>query len=220
MIASRLLWVLTVGYLFLYEAGSCQAVTVGFLSDFEDNTIQSWTNGSSGPDPLNINTGGPLGVNDNFLQITADGSGSVGKLTSFSTSSNWLGNYISAGVTAIEMDLKNFGTTALSIRIAFKTGSSGYSTTTGFALAADNSWHHASFAVSAAAMTGISGPGTFNTFMTNPGQMRILHSASPSLNGDTLVSQLGVDNIRAVPESGMALLSMLTGACLLLRRKR
>lgn len=176
--------------------GPARAVTLGFKNDFEDATTQGWANGSGVADPSNINTGGPLGANDNFLRVISDNSGSGGKLTCFNNSATWLGNYLLAGVTALEMDFKNFGTSALTMRIAFKSGTGGsatpgYSTTTGIVVPADGTWHHVSFAISASSMTGINSPAAFNTFMTNPGQLRILHSANPSITGDNITANLG-----------------------------
>jgi hypothetical protein len=71
---------------------------------------------------MNIANGGPAGVGDHFLLITANGSaGADGRITVFNRS-QWAGNFLAAGVSAIEMDLKNFGTTPLSIRVALKSG--------------------------------------------------------------------------------------------------
>ena len=205
-------------------ADSSRAVTLGFKNDFEDATTQGWANGSSAPDPGNINTGGPLGASDNFLRVVSDNSGSGGKLTTFNNSASWLGNYLLAGVTSLEMDFKNFGTSALTMRIAFKSGTGGsatpgYATTIGVVVPADGEWHHVSFLISASAMTGINSPAAFNTFMTNPGQLRILHSANPSITGDNITANLGVDNIVAVPETASGMLLVCAGGILLRRRR-
>ena len=69
----------------------------------------------------NISTGGPAGAGDHYIQLTADGSNSGGKLTAFNRD-QWLGDYLAAGVTAIEVDLLNQSAVTLSIRLAFKNG--------------------------------------------------------------------------------------------------
>lgn len=110
------------------------------------------------------------------------------------------------------------------MRIAFKSGTGGsstpgYSSTIGIVIPADGAWHHVSFVISASTMTGINSPAAFNTFMTNPGQLRILHSATPSITGDNITANLGVDNIVAVPETTSSMLLVCAGGILLRRRR-
>jgi hypothetical protein len=207
---------------------TAQAVGIGQLDDFESGGVLNWGNGGLAPDPQNIADGGPLGTGDNFLRITSDGGGAAGKLTTFNRV-QWAGatggvdDYIAAGVTSIEMDLKNFGSTALTIRIAFKIGTGqfdpGYVSTTGFSLAVGSDWQHATFSLSD--MNAANGsPGTLNSVLSNPAEMRILHSAAANtVRGDIIVGMLGVDNIRAVPEPASAGLVALGLGALALRRR-
>jgi hypothetical protein len=56
-------------------------------------------------------------------------------------------------------------------------------------------------------LLAVGGPAPFNTFFGGTGfqDFRIIHEVGTSnLNGDFVVSQLGIDNIRAVPEPGSA----------------
>ena len=198
--------------LFLF-AGSAKAIVVGQIDDFEDGTLQNWANGGAGAPPvLNIDTGGPAGANDNFMQVTADGAGAGRFLTVFNRS-QWLGDYIGAGVTAIEMDLRNLGSVSLTIRLGFKDaagpGGVGY-LSSGFTLAAGSDWQHVVFPINPASMTAIGGPDAFNTFFASDLQeMRIINEAGTSnLTGDSVTGQLGVDNIHAVPEPSAVLLTV------------
>jgi len=97
-------------------------VTSGQIDTFQDGTTDNWVNG--GTQPVNVSNGGPAGVGDNFLDLTADGSGENGKLTVFNTS-QWLGDYVDQGIDEIDMDLENLGSVTLNIRIAFKSTTSG-----------------------------------------------------------------------------------------------
>jgi hypothetical protein len=188
------------------------AVTLGQIDDFEGGTTATWANGGAAP-PLAVVGGGPTGASDDFLQVTADGVGPGSRLTVFNRN-QWLGDYIGQGITAIEMDLKNFGASPLTIRLAFKqttaNGAPGY-LSQGFTLAADASWHHAVFQLNPISLTPLGSPTAFNPFFTNgQAEFRLIHEVgATSLNGDVVTGQFGVDNIMAVPEpTSMALLSL------------
>lgn len=199
-----------------------QAVILGQIDTFQDGTTNNWANGGLNF-PVNISTGGPAGAGDRFLQLTADGNGPGGKLVVFNRD-QWLGDYITAGVTGIAMDLKNFGNVTLSIRLAFKQdtafGAPGYLSTTAFSLAPSSGWQHAIFLITPATMTALGGPDPFNTFFANPAEFRIINEAGiADLNGDNVVSQLGIDNIQAVPEPSLLALSAFGLLALFVRRQ-
>jgi hypothetical protein len=196
-------------------AGSARAIVLGQVDNFEDNTLQNWANGGAPgvPPVLNINTGGPAGANDNFMQISSDGAG-IGKFLTVFNRSQWLGDYIGTGVTAIEMDLRNLGSVSLTIRLAFKdapgNGTPGYLSSQSFTLAVGSGWQHVVFLINPASMIAIGGPTAFNAFFAGGFQeMRIIDEVGTSnLNGDIITGQLGIDNIHAVPEPGAALLAV------------
>jgi hypothetical protein len=200
--------------------GAARAVVLGQIDTFESGTTLGWAAGLTQPI---VNTGGPSGESDNFLQLTADGSGSSGKLTVFNRA-QWLGDYISQGITGIDLDLENLGATPLTIRLAFKSstanGAPSY-LSAGFTLPADATWHHATFTLSAATMTALGSPAAFDTFCSSGiAEMRIINEAgATNSNGDTVTSTLGVDNIQAVPEPNPTTLALLTLLLLLFRIK-
>jgi len=209
---------------------TAHGITIDQLDDFESGSVLNWGNGGPAPDPQNSADGGPLGTGDNFLRVSSDGTGAAGKLTTFNRV-QWAGaadgvdNYVAAGITMIEMDLKNLGASALTIRLAFKTGTGqldpGYVSTTGFSLAVGSDWQHATFLLSD--MNAANGsPGSLNSVLSNPAEMRILHSVRPdTVHGDNMIGTLGIDNIRAVPEPASAgLVALGLGAITLRRRFR
>lgn len=210
----------------LVLAGSAKAIVQGQIDDFEDGTTQNWANGGAAPQPVNITTGGPGGLDDNFMEITSDGSGAGGRLVAFNRD-QWLGDYIGQGVNAIEMDLQNLGAVTLSIRLGFKLDSSfgapGYLSAP-IILAAGSGWQHVQFSITSASLIAIDDPGAFNTFFSNGfGEVRFLNEAGASnLTGDPVTGALGVDNIHAVPEPAVALLGAvgLLGLAAVRRRKR
>ncbi len=210
------------GLFLLIASTRAEAVTLGQLDDFQDGTRMGWSHGL--PDNLvNVPNGGPLGAGDNYLRLISDGNGSGGRLTTFNIQ-QWLGNYIAAGVNRIEIDLINQGNVSLSIRFAFKSQNSqnvpGY-LSPAMILPVGSGWQHFSIAITAATMIPVGGPAAFNTFFSSGiGDARIINAVGTSnLNGDFVVGQLGIDNIRAVPEPTVFALGAL-GLLVVARRLR
>lgn len=200
-----------------------RAVVNGQIDTFEDGTTMNWANGFPA-NLVNISTGGPAGVGDHYLQLSSDGSGSGGKLTTFNLQ-QWLGNYISQGVTAIEIDLRNTGATTLHMRLAFKSqnlmNSPGYLSAP-VTLAPGSGWQHFTFSLAQANMIAVGGPVAYNTFFSSGiGDARIINEVGTAdLNGDSIVGQVSIDNIHAVPEpaTGLLILSGLIAIMFVSRR--
>jgi PEP-CTERM motif len=210
-------FILFLGFVALPRA---TAVTLGQIDTFQDGTTDSWFNG--GVQPVNISSGGPLGANDRFLELTADGGGANGRLTVLNRN-QWLGNYIASGVNEIDLDLNNFSNVVLSIRLAFKSGTfngaPGYVTTTAFSLGPNSGWQQAVFSITPATMTAVGSVSPFVTFFTAPSEFRVINAATVGdLNGDNVIGQLGIDNIAAVPEPSSIMLLGLAGIGIVFRR--
>lgn len=201
------------------------ALVFGQLDTFQDSTTNGWTNGGLAFPVTNIATGGPAGAGDRYIQLTADGSGAGGRLTTFNFTT-WAGDYIAQGVTRIEIDLLNQSNVSLSIRLAFRVdlvqNAAGYLSAP-MLLAVGSGWQHFSVSITAANLIPVSGPAAYNTFFTNIMEMRIINeSGTSNLNGDPVVGQLGIDNIHAIPEpttTALAATTLLALAALAVRRK-
>jgi len=121
------------------------------------------------------------------------------------------------------VDLKDLSAAPLDIRIAIKTGNGitpGWASTTGFALPADGAWHHATFPLDSADLTPINSPPPLSKILSDVGELRILESAAPALDGDSIAASVGIDNITAVPEPAMTTIAAAAMAGLLVRRRR
>ena len=191
------------------------------VNNFSAGATSNWSNGGNAADPVNVSTGGPAGASDAFLRVNANGGGGPGsRLVTYNRSNQWTGNFSTAGVTALSMDLKNFGTSPLSMRIAFQeSAGTWYVSTQPVALAADNAWHAATFPLTQGAMTLNSGSTAFNTAMTRVSEFRILDNPVVDYHGAAISSSFGVDNVRAVPEpAGAGLIA--AGLLRLLSRRR
>ena len=207
-------------------AALAQEIVFGQTDDFQDGTTRIWI--SAPGNLVNIDTGGPAGAGDRFVQISSNGGlGVGGKLTMFNLQ-QWLGNYVGQGVTAIEVDLRNTGTTTLNMRLAFKAqnlmNSPGYLSATPVALAPGSGWQHVTFSLAPASLVAVGGPSAYGTFFsTGIGDARIINEVgTTNLNGDLIVGQIGIDNIHAVLEP--ATTALLIGSGLILgaaiRRRR
>ncbi len=179
--------------------------------------------------PTNIATGGPTGVDDNFLLLTAVGGLGNGSRLSVLNLTQWTGDYLAAGIDAIAMDVANFGTTDLFVRIMFEdptmTGpptNIAFSNTP-FLLRAGSGWTRALFPLSDL----IPGIGDVALALMKATAVRIYHSQAdafpnPAFPIAAVDGQLGVDNIRAlstVPEPATLLL-LGPGLALLYTRRR
>jgi hypothetical protein len=191
------------------------------VNTFQGNNSAGWTNGDRTTDPVVVATGGPAGSADPYLRVSASGGGGPGsRLLTFNESSPWTGNFSTAGVNAITMDLKNFGTSPLSMRVALKeSGGTYYVSNSAFNLPADNAWHAATFPLAGSGLTPVNGSTPLTTGLTRITEVRILDNPSVDYRGAAIASSFGVDNIRAVPEPGGALLLAAVGP-LLVRRRR
>ena len=172
-----------------------------------------------------IAPGGPAGTSDKMLTVYVGGSGLPALLQALNKS-QWSGNYLAAGVTGIEMDLKVDAPipSTMPIRIAIRESTStlsGYASTTPFNLLNDGQWHHASFSLLPGDLTPFDSPQTLATDLANVVEFGIIYASAPSTHGDDFGALTGfdIDNIHAIPEpaSISILLSGIIGIALLHR---
>jgi hypothetical protein len=76
--------------------------------------------------------------------------------------------------------------------------------TAAITLPAGSDWTHVVFPIAASDLGA--DLGSVDAALTNATVMRIFHSTAVDFPGEAIVSQIGVDNIRAVPEPGAAML--------------
>jgi hypothetical protein len=204
-----------------------ECVTLNQVDLFQGSK-DSWTDGHGGVNGTVVATGGPNGAGDSYLQFSSGTLGGESKLITFNQA-QWTGNYIAAGVGAVSMSLKNFGTTTLPIRITLRdaTGGSnvgGYSSRNAFMLPADGQWHSARFLLDTADMSAVgTGLPPLSMELTAVKDFRLLVAAQPSITGSTISGRIGVDDItaqRSVPEPSALALLAIGGAALIARGAR
>lgn len=189
------------------------AVTLGQADTFEDGSTQGWTvavQGMSHPAPP-ANTGGSgVGPGDRFLMLTSiGGTTGAGSRLSVLNTHHWGGNYLTSGVGAIRMDVANFGSSDLSLRLMVEFQMFNLPLATAFSktpivLPAGGDWTRVTFSVAASDL--MAGQGTVTEALTSATGIRIFHGASAKFPPDPVVGRLGIDNVTAVPEPATAAL--------------
>jgi hypothetical protein len=196
---------------------AAQAITLGQVDTFSSG-VQDWYTVRGGPyypppgppDPPQVQpSGGPAGIDDAYLEVTLSIPQS-GKPTQAGlvNSSQWAGDYQSAGVTGIEMDLINLGNYDLTfggnfdlpIRLV-----AGAFVSDVVWLPAGGPWTHVSFAFGS------------GDLVDHVARLDLTHT---SFAGELQLTVLGVDNVRAVPEPATIALMLCGLAAMLLRVAR
>ena len=200
------------------------AATFGQTDTFEDGTTQGWIVGLLGAPhpapPVNVPDGGPDGAGDNYLLLTAVGGGGPGnRLSAINPSAQWAGDYTSGGITTIAMDVNNFGNSDLALRLLFADPLSGPPNNLAFsseavAVPAGSGWISILFPITAESLTA--GLGSVDTALANATEVRVFHSAADTFPGESIVAQLGIDNIQAtaataVPEGSSTIVLLSCG---------
>ncbi|MCW1923479.1 hypothetical protein OKA05_13020 [Luteolibacter arcticus] len=191
------------------------AVTLFQTDNFD--ALGGWTSGGPNPNPPVIFAdSGPLGGGDSSLRVTANGGGAGGRLVTFNRTT-WTGDFTGEGVTTIMADLRNLGTSSLSVRIAFN-GPGGWWITAAESVPASAPWGNFDFDIRAVSLVASDSGTNAVATLANVTEMRILHSPDPDHTGVALSSSMLIDNITAVPEPSALIL--LAWSPLLLKRKR
>ena len=194
-------------------------IVYGQVDDFEDDTTQFWVGGAG---PANIPTGGPAGGGDNYLQLVAFGGNGPGSRIGAYNDNQWTGDYLGEGVTAIEADVRNFGSTGdLSLRLLFFGAGGNFTSTLSILLPNDGDWHHVVFGVTPADLTSVDGGFDVNATLSGTNRLLIRHQAGPpggQFAGTVVIGELGIDNIAAVPEP-TALALLVVGAFAIRKRR-
>ena len=184
---------------FLMTVSPAYAIDTGQVDDFENGTTQGWEKGvTSTSPPSNINSGGPSGMNDNFLRTESFGGVGADSRQVIFNRAQWVGSYSEAGVVTIRLDVRNSGSTMLNVRIALKSGTTWFSASSPAQVAPGSGWQTAEFGLNDSGMTRVQGTMTLESALANVTEMRILSSVNPNFRGDTMASTMDLDNIEAV----------------------
>ena len=180
------------------------AVTLGQVDTFETSGLAGWAVGNvvfNPNPPAWVPNGGPLGIGDSHIQVEGNAETGSGSKPNVFNASQWIGNYLAAGVTAIELDVKyaGQGPETMQLRIGLE-GPSGFV----WSMHAEpigpgtpSPWHHAVFPIDPANLGG----GDPELVLPDVAKLWLYHApiGGTPRNSPVLDVQIGYDNIRALP---------------------
>jgi hypothetical protein len=178
-----------IGCFFLFSFFANAQITTGQIDEFTDGT-DGWLRGT--------------GI-DGELVLTADGMGSGGKLVTFNQA-QWSGDYLSENVTHIQLDITNLSTEILQMRVALGNGTdansgSWYASSEAITVASGTENQSIIFPIDAESLTQVVGSSSYEDVFDHIVTLRILHSGSPSAQGDAIVAEISIDNIEAISQT-------------------
>ncbi len=184
----------------LTAAAPAAAVPLGPLDDCQDGTTQGWMSGVINPNPpINVPDVGPAGLGDDSLQITSTGIlGPGGRFVAFN-GTQWAGDYPTAGVDMIALNVNNVGAVTLNLRVALDGAGGRFVTTASVPISAGSGWQTVEFSIAPADLTSAGGLDV-NATLAAVTQLRVISALNPTFQGDAIVAQGLVDNVIAGPE--------------------
>ena len=177
-------------------------VSAGQVDDFEDGTVQNWIIGATGSSsPVNVASGGPDGVDDNFLEYTSTGASSIAsRMAIFNANNQWSGDFISEGIVEIQFDAE-VTTNDLHLRLAFQgPGGTRMISNVPVVVAANSGWNSVSLPLGLSDFTIVQGANTVSEVLSNAFTMRIISVTDENIDnwrGEVIAATLRVDNITA-----------------------
>ncbi|GAA5221878.1 CHRD domain-containing protein [Membranihabitans marinus] len=185
-------------FLGFYAGGQ---ISSSSISNFQDNN-DGWDEASPSPNkPTLIATGGPAGDSDGFLRNESTGSsGAGGKWVLMNSSSPWIGNYTTAGITKISMDVRNAGSADVHLRMSFASGNNQLSSNA-VVVAPSADWSTIEIDISTDQLTVVEGNSTAADIMANVTTARIINNANADWRGSQTAAIIEIDNIKALTET-------------------
>ena len=218
---------LPVALLALAVPAAASAAVLGTASDFTDGENAGWDGGRGQYQLEVVNSGGPAGDDDPFLQLITFvqmGAGSIPAM--YNLDEAWTGDYRAAGVGGVSVDVQHADpNTPLSLRLVLFNGDGNrWTSRVAYTPPTDGSWNTAVFSTAEADLLNALGSSTYDELIGNVTRVMLRHDEQPENGrGTAAMTGVGFDNITlvdaaAVPEP--AAIALFALAALPLRRRR
>jgi hypothetical protein len=172
-------------------------VTLGQLDDFQRGTTEGWGSGPINPNPpVNVPDVGPAGAGDHSLQITSTGViGPGSRFVAFNTT-QWSGDFTTAGVERITLDVNNVGAVALNMRVALEGAGGRFVSTLSVPVSSGSGWQSIELSLLAGDLSSAGGLDV-NATLSAVTQLRVISALNPTFQGDIIAAQGLIDNLVA-----------------------
>jgi hypothetical protein len=167
--------------------------TPGFVEDWSGTTTHNWSGGSTYGNP---GTGGVDGVGDGYLLMSEPFSGRMG---TFSTSAEYVGDWIGAGVTQVKFSLDDVNAPQnLEIHFSIGAGPTNFWQYNEGFVPLPNQWTE--FVVDltdASKFTQIIGSGTFTDALQHVDRIHLRNDKAPFQQlPDPITGDVGIDHLQ------------------------
>jgi hypothetical protein len=147
---------------------------------------------------MRVSSGGPAGVGDAFLSISANNR----NLAAYNLATAWVGDYQAIGATEVNVDLMSPSESdllAMRLVIMGPDSSVRWTSSTAFDIPTDGIWRNYTFAIAEDEMTKVLGIGsvTWDDTLQNVERIMLRHDpGTPSSTGTAVAGSLGIDNVQ------------------------
>ena len=178
-----------------------------------------WRTGGANPNPpVLVGSGGASGTQvDPYLVLRSNGAGGAGGRLVVFNRDQWAGDYVMAGITGVEAAFLNVSNVSLDIRVALNGAGGRFATSDVLTLLPNAPWTMGTFRLRPEDLVSSGGTDVSAT-LSNVTELRFLHQPQPDFVSVISLASLGIDRIRAIPESSVA--SFLIIGVLLVRMRR
>jgi hypothetical protein len=211
------------------------SLSLGLLAD-PTFTTSTFDSGNEGWQPWATSSVNGITPGNSYLNIAADGEEERGKMVTFNWNAEWTGDYYSAGVTGIELDISNMSDSdVVYLRVALgnraspqQTGGTWFISQFSIVIPTLSPWSRVLLPVNESDLTivgnltGEIGTDSYEETFSDIRNIRILSAAIPlGAIGDEFVGNVGIDNVAMVPEpSTVPMIGIGVGMLLLYKRRR
>lgn len=197
---------------------TASAIEIGLTDDFQDNTTQNWAVGQPHPaPPFTVADAGPDGSGDFALQVDSLGGGGPGSRLAVFNRTQWSGDWTTAGVTAVQADIKVVGANDLDMRVGFQGAGGRIVSADSVSLAGDGTWQTLVFSVLEADLVTSGGTSVADT-LAAVSEFRFLHNPNADFRGAVIAESILIDNVIALPEPSALVLLAIGGLAVIRRR--